>query len=176
MAPGFAEFPSLRALVGAAAPLLLAAFLIAPDVVPRHSPLASRTSHSKAPLRAPTGSHPSASPAFQEGDDLRAFVERARLRLDDPQTMYYVSQALEECHAWGTMPDDDDSYPAVSVVSHMDLLQWKRAWASSALAAPCRGFDGRTIDSREIFVLVQEAARQGEPHATARMLAFRDIA
>jgi hypothetical protein len=115
-------------------------------------------------------------PAFQEGDDLRAFVEHAMSRLDDPQTMYYVSQALEECHAWGAMPDDDDTYPMVAVVSHMDLLQWKRTWASSALAAPCRGFDGRTIDSREIFALVQQAARQGEPHAVARMLAFRDIA
>jgi len=121
------------------------------------------------PLRAPVKT-------YQESDDLRTYVERARPYLDDPRTMYYVSQALEECHAWGTTPDDEEPYPAVSVVSHIDLLQWKRMWASSALAAPCRGFDGRSIDSREILALIQEAARLGEPHARARMLAFRDIA
>jgi hypothetical protein len=48
--------------------------------------------------------------------------------------------------------------------------------AQLGLAAPCRGFDGLTIDSRDILALLQEAARHGEPHARARMLSFRDIA
>jgi hypothetical protein len=175
MAPGFAESPSWRALAGAAIPVLLAA-LITPDGIPALSVDAAARSPPKAAFRAPPGPIASAVMTYQEGDDLRTFVERARPHLDDPRTMYSVSQALEECHAWGTTPDEGETYPSVSVVSHVDLLQWKRMWASEALAAPCRGFDGRAIDSREILALLQEAARQGEPHARARMLAFRDIA
>jgi hypothetical protein len=174
MAPGLAEFTTWRALAGAAVPVLLAA-VIAPDGIPARS-LQAASSYSKPAVRSPARALPATATMYHEGDDLRTYVERARPHLDDPQTMYYVAQALEECHAWGTTPDDEETYPAVSVVSHIDLLQWKRMWASSALAAPCRGFDGRSIDSREILALLQEAARQGEPHARARMLGFRDIA
>ena len=175
MAPGFADSTTWRTLAGAAIPVLLATALT-PSNIPGPSLQAAARPHSIAATRAPVRAFPSAGVTYQEGDDLRTFVERARAHLGDPQTMYHVAQALEECHAWGTTPDDDDTYPAVSVISHVDLLQWKRMWASSALAAPCRGFDGRSIDSREILALLQEAARQGEPHARARMLAFRDIA
>src|SRR6187402_868611 len=175
MAPGLAEGTTWRALAGAAVPVLLAAF-IASDGAPTRSLQATASSDSKPAFRAPARDLPPTAAMYQEGEDLRTYVERAKAHLNDPQTMYYVSQALEECHAWGTTPDDEDTYPAVSVISHIDLLQWKRMWASSALAAPCRGFDGRSIDSRDILALLQEAARLGEPHARARMLAFRDIA
>src|SRR5258706_749302 len=84
--------------------------------------------------------------------------------------MYYVAQALEECNMWGTT--DDDLPPGHSA----DLKQWIRYASAQALAAPCQGFEGLVIDSRQILVLLQEAARQGEPHARARMLLFRDIA
>ena len=56
------------------------------------------------------------------------------------------------------------------------LKQWVRYASAQALAAPCQGFEGLVIDSRQILVLLQEAARQGEPDARARMLLFRDIA
>ena len=107
---------------------------------------------------------------YGEDDDLRGYVERAKSRLDDPQTMYYVAQALEECNMWGT--PDDDLPPGHST----DLKQWVRYASAQSLAAPCRGFAGFVIDSRQILALLQEAARQGEPHARARMLLFRDIA
>ena len=115
--------------------------------------------------------------AFDENDNLRAYVERTRAYLDDPRTMYYVSQALEECYAWGATPDDDDElYAGVEVVSRMDLREAKRHWAAEALAAPCRGLERRSIDPREILALLQGAAQHGEPHARARMLIFRDVA
>ena len=175
MAPGLAAGPSWRALVGAAIPVLLSAVLI-PAGIPERSLQAAARPHPKVAIRQPAGAPLPGVTIYQEGEDLRTFVERAKPYLEDPQAMYYVSQALEECHAWGTTPDDDETYPAVTVISHVDLLQWKRMWAATALAAPCRGFDGHSIDSREILALIQEAARQGEPHARARMLAFRDIA
>jgi len=174
MAPGLAAGRSWRTLAGAVIPLLLAA-AICPAGHPERL-LAVARPHPYAVARGPPTTPASTVRTYQEGDDLRTFVERVGPHLGDPQTMYYVSQALEECHAWGTTPDDDETYPAVSVISHVDLLQWKRMWAASALAAPCRGFDGRSIDSREILALIQEAARLGEPHARARMLGFRDIA
>lgn len=115
-------------------------------------------------------------PAFDEGENRSAFVERARPYLDDPRTMYYVSQALEECYAWGGFADDDDTYAGVNVVSHVDLQQAKRSWASETLAAPCRGLERQSIDPREILALLDKAAQQGEPHARAHMLIFRDVA
>jgi TPR repeat protein len=115
-------------------------------------------------------------PVFVEGDNLGAFVERARPHLEDPRTMYYVSQALEECYAWGGFPDDDDLYAGVNVISHVDLQQAKRSWASETLSAPCRGLERKTIDPREILTLLEKAARQGEPHARAHILVFRDVA
>ena len=48
--------------------------------------------------------------------------------------------------------------------------------AEAALAAPCRGFEGHAIDPREVLALLQGAARQGEPHARARLLLLRDVA
>jgi hypothetical protein len=117
-----------------------------------------------------------AFPAFDEGENLRLYVERARSYLDDPRTMYYVSQALEECYAWGSEPDDNDIYAGVTVVSHVDLREAKRTWAAETLAAPCRGLERQSIDPREILALLEGAARHGEPHARARMLIFRDVA
>jgi hypothetical protein len=115
-------------------------------------------------------------PAFDESDNLLVYVERARPYLDDPRTMYYVSQALEECYSWGVEPDDDDMYAGVDVISRVDLREAKRTWAAEALAAPCRGLERHSIDPREILALLQEAARHGEPHARAHMLVFHELA
>lgn len=175
MDPLHAEGPGWRALLGAAIPVLLTV-LIVPESNTRGALHAVARSHPKAVAHVSVRASPLTFTAFQEGDDLRAYVERARSHLDDPQTMYHVSQALEECRTWGWTADDDKTYAAVSVISYVDMQQWKRSGASEALAAPCRGFEGRLIDSREILALLQEAARQGEPHARARMLTFRDIA
>jgi hypothetical protein len=117
-----------------------------------------------------------AFPAFDESGNLRLYVERARSYLDDPRTKYYVAQALEECYAWGAEPDDDDIYAGVVVVSRVDLREAKRSWAAEALAAPCRGLERGSIDPREILALLEEAAQNGEPHARARILLFRDVA
>ncbi|HET6265684.1 MAG TPA: hypothetical protein VFD95_12540 [Usitatibacter sp.] len=174
MAPGLVDFPSWRFLAGAAIPLWLA-MAATPDRLPDPARRSAVPSPTKAADRVPARAQTPARAGYREGDDLRAYVERAMAHLDDPRTMYYVSQALEECHAWGRL-DEDDTDASVTVVSHVDLKQWKRSWASAELAAPCRGFDGLTIDSRDILALLQEAARHGEPHARARMLSFRDIA
>jgi hypothetical protein len=48
--------------------------------------------------------------------------------------------------------------------------------ATVALTTPCRGFDDRIIEPREIVALLHMASLNGEPHAIARMLLFRDIA
>ena len=170
MAPAFTEGTSWRALLGAAIPLLLAVLLPvdrSPDAALRAAPRL----HSKPAAYVPRASFRSMPATYVEGEDLRGYVERAAYRLDDPQTMYYVSQALEECRAWGTT-DDDDLPPG----HYTELRQWMRIAAAEALAAPCRGFERLTIDSRQILALLQEAARLGEPHARARTLLFRDIA
>src|SRR5688572_24888392 len=169
MAPGFAEGSGRSALVGVAIPLLLAALILPPrnpdGSQPRATELHARpaTQLSRAVFRS--------MPAIgREDEDLRGYVERANSRLDDPQTMYYVAHALEECYKWGRT--DDDLPPG----HWAGVKDWVRYAASQALAAPCRGLEDNVIDSRHILVLLQEAARQGEPHARARMLLFRDIA
>ena len=169
MAPGVEGGTGTRAWMGAAIPLLLAAW------VPLN-PAPDRTSHdvlhaaAAKPAHRPHPGFRSTPVRYIEGEDLRGYVERMAARLDDPQAMYHVSQALEECAAW--VSTDDDLPPG----HHANLHQWMRIAAAQALAAPCRGFEGRTIDSRRILGLLQEAARQGEPHARARMLLLRDIA
>ena len=165
---------SWRVLVGAAILLLLAA-PFPPDRVPGWTPRAEAAAPPKPAAYVRVAHYRSWSPRFVEGEDLRSYVERAASRLDDPQTMFYVSHALEECRTWGALPDDDRD-PTVTVIPYVDLQQSMRSAAAETLAAPCRGFDGRDIDSRQILALLQEAARQGEPHARARMLLFRDIA
>jgi hypothetical protein len=167
MAPGITEGTSWRALASVAIPLLLVALLIlyrspsgrvftGTEFHAQPAALAQRSFSSKLDLH--------------EGEELRGYVERAKSHLDDPQAMYYVAQALEECSTWGTT--DDDLPPGHTA----DLKQWMRYASAQDLAAPCRGIDGLVIDSRQILALLHEAARQGEPHARARMLLFRDIA
>jgi hypothetical protein len=95
--------------------------------------------------------------------DLRGFVEGHLDGVDDPETAYYVSQALEECSALRPLSGGAEGH-------------WAELAAAAALAGPCRGFDGRLIESREIVGLLSAAAKRGEPHAIARMLLFRDIA
>lgn len=98
---------------------------------------------------------------FQPTEDLRGFVERNLERADDPPTAYRVAHALEECAVLGP-PGEDRS--------------WIELAAASALAEPCRGFDGQAIEPLRIVALLARAAENGEPHALARMLLFRDIA
>lgn len=105
---------------------------------------------------------------FLHAADFRGFVERHRHALDDPETAYYVSQALEECAL--TRPAPEEAAPARSAE------RWAQLAAADALVAPCRGFDGSTIDPGEIVTLLARAADRGEPRADARMLLFRDIA
>jgi hypothetical protein len=95
--------------------------------------------------------------------DLNAFVERHRHRLHNPETAFYVSQALEECAATRDI-DANEELPAV-----------ERS-AAREIAAQCRGFAGQVIDPSAIVELLRYAARWGEPHALARLLLFRDIA
>jgi hypothetical protein len=104
---------------------------------------------------------------FLHAADFRGFVERHRHALDDPETAYYVSQALEECAL---------ARPAGKEEPADSAEHWAQLAATDALVAPCRGFDGRAIDSGEIVTLLAGAADRGEPRAAARMLLFRDIA
>jgi hypothetical protein len=169
------DIDSVRLLLGAAIPILLSV-LSAPEGN-------TRTDHAVARIPARNVAQVSALfpafpafPALDEGENLRVYVERARPHLDDPRTMYYVSQALEECYAWGAEADDDDIYAGVDVISRVDLREAKRSWAAQALAAPCRGLERYSIDPREILALLEGAAQHGEPHARAHMLIFRDVA
>jgi hypothetical protein len=100
---------------------------------------------------------------FAAAADLRGFVERHRARADDPETAYYISQALEECAALRPPAADRE-------------VSWSALAAAAELLQPCRGFDGLAIAPTEIVALLDRAARRGEPHAVARMLLFRDIA
>jgi hypothetical protein len=100
---------------------------------------------------------------FQQAADLRVFVELHLDAVANPETAYYVSQALEECAALRAIEADREEH-------------WARVAAAFELASPCRGFDGRVIEPREIVSLLTAASLGGEPHAIARMLLFRDIA
>jgi hypothetical protein len=98
---------------------------------------------------------------YLEASDLRAFADRHMGRLHDPETAFYVAQALEECaEALGAARDE--AFPA----------QERRAAAE--LARSCHGFAGVAIEPALIVDLLRYAASWGEPHATARMLLFRD--
>src|SRR5947207_11066853 len=100
MAPGIAEGTSWRAVVGVAIPLLLVALIFprgGPDAM---VPTAARF-HAKPVAFMPRTVFRSLPASYGENDDLRGYVERAKFRLDDPRTMYYVAQALEECNMWG---------------------------------------------------------------------------
>src|SRR5437870_13902564 len=106
MAPLHAEGPDWRLLLGAAIPLLLSA-LVAPEgntaadlhTALRPAPQVAPRSAARHVLQT-SRSWP-AFPVPDESGNLRAYVERARPYLDDPPTMYYVAQALEECYSWG---------------------------------------------------------------------------
>jgi hypothetical protein len=95
--------------------------------------------------------------------DLRAFVDRHRHRVHDPETAFYVSQALEEC----TLSQD---------TGPRDGLPDQERRAAALIADQCRGFDDTVIDSAAIMDLLRHAARWGEPRAEARLLLLRDVA
>jgi hypothetical protein len=100
---------------------------------------------------------------YLQATDLRDFVERHRVHLQNPETAFYVAQALEECAATRDI-DANEGVPAAE----------RRA--AREIADQCRGFSGQVIDPRAIVGMLAYAARWGEPHALARMLLFRDIA
>jgi len=103
--------------------------------------------------------------------DFRGFVERHRERVAEPAVAYEVSQALEECYAVSVALAPSSPYVPVNAG-----LAWAEAAAAESLAAPCRGFEGRRIDPREVLALLRQSASQGEPRARARLLLFRDVA
>lgn len=107
-----------------------------------------------------------AAPALREqyaqATDLRAFVDRHLARLDDPETAFYVAQALEECAEARSIARDEG-------------FSMQERLAAAGLGESCRGFEGYFIEPATIVSLLRYAARWGEPHATARMLLFRDI-
>src|SRR5258706_11737476 len=141
MAPGIAQGTSWRAVVGVAIPLLLAALVLPRGAADGMLPTAARFDAGPV-AHIPRTVFRSLPASYGENDDLRGYVERAKSRLDDPRTMYYVAQALEECNMWGTT--DDDLPPGHSA----DLKQWVRYASAQALAAPCQGSDGFLIYSR----------------------------
>lgn len=143
-------------LCGFAAALLAAAL-----------PLADGEMGGIAAPRASGHPQPAVAERFIQAADFRGFVERYRGNLDDPETAYFVSQALEECAL---------ARPAAASTAAEDAEGWARLAAADALVAPCRGFDAVAIDPHEIFSLLTRAAAAGEPRAAARMLLFRDIA
>ncbi len=100
---------------------------------------------------------------YQRAIDLRAFVERHRGRLRDPETAFYVSQALEECAVTRDISANED-------------VPVEERRAAGLVADHCRGFEGEVIDPADILDLLRYAARWGEPHAEARMLLLRDVA
>ena len=169
------DIDSVRLLLGATIPFLLSV-LIAPEGNTRTDLTVARIPARNVEQASPWLPAFPVFPALDESDNLRVYVERARSYLDDPRTKYYVSQALEECYAWGSEPDDDDIYAGVDVISRVDLQEAKRSWAAQALAAPCRGLERYSIDPREILALLEGASQHGEPHARAHMLIFRDVA
>jgi hypothetical protein len=121
---------------------------------------------SKSASAAHSGAHErlrSVREEYLEAADLRSFVDHHGARIADPETAYYVSQALEEC---ATSRD----------ISGGERFSAPEREAAATLAAHCRGFVGLIIDPRAIIDLLAYAARWGEPHAMARMLMLRDIA
>ena len=98
------DIDSVRLLLGATIPFLLSV-LIAPEGNTRTDLAVARLPARSVSQVSPS---PPAFPVLDEGDNLRVYLERASSYLDDPRTMYYVSQALEECYAWGAEPDDDE--------------------------------------------------------------------
>ena len=138
MAPGIAEGTSWRALVGVAIPLLLAA-LIFPHRGPEGKLPTATGFHARPVMHLPDTVFRSMPASYGEGDDLRGYVERAKSRLDDPLTMYYVAQALEECNMWGTA--DDDLPPGHSQQASVPAGP-RTAWLTGtfqSLVVPLRG-------------------------------------
>ena len=134
------------------------------------SPRTPQVSSSSRPLQSQQRAGAQAAPSppsirdeYLRATDLRAFVERHRNRLNDPQTAFYVSQALEECaltHDAGPregMPEEERR-------------------AAALIADQCRGFEDDVIDPASILELLRYAARWGEPRAEARLLLMRDVA
>jgi hypothetical protein len=100
---------------------------------------------------------------YLRATDLRAFVDKHRGRLVDPETAFYVSQALEEC----ALSHDTGSREGLPALERH---------AAALIADQCRGFDAVVIDPAAILELLRHAARWGEPRAEARLLLMRDIA
>jgi len=115
-----------------------------------------------------------AAEEYRAAYDLRGFFERHRDAADDPPTAYFLSQALEECFAVSrALPMHREDWVPAGGAS---AWRWMELAAAEELAAPCRGFEDRRIESAEVMRLLEQAAQSGDARARARMLLFRDIA
>ena len=124
-----------------------------------------RVSHPAPVPQLPLGQRtdaPSVREEYLRAWDVRSFVDRHRGRLSDPETAFFVSQALEDCYSAREL-SRDETFPRAE------------REAAEVLARQCSGF-AEAIEPRFIVELIDYAARWGEPHALARMLLFRDIA
>jgi hypothetical protein len=129
------------------------------------SPRALQPSSSSRPLQSQqrAGTQFSIRDEYLRATDLRAFVERHRGRLHDPEVAFHVSQALEDCAITRDLEGQDEMPP-------------EERHASAIIADQCRGFAGEVIRPAAILELLRYAARWGEPHAEARLLLLRDAA
>lgn len=100
---------------------------------------------------------------YLEAHDLRTFVDRNAGGVADPETAFYVSQALEDCSVTREVGGDE-------------RFSLQERAAAAELAQHCRGFHDQPIAPDTIVQLLAYAAHWGEPHAIARMLLFRDVA
>jgi hypothetical protein len=117
---------------------------------------------------------------YENSTDLSAFYTKysaAGRGALDPETKYFIAQALEDCYAlshagWESAKDafQQNTLPLDSPIK----LYRQQAFETSL--QNCRGFDGKLINIAEIMTLLREAAESGEPRALARSLLFKDFA
>jgi hypothetical protein len=126
----------------------------------------------KAPAARPTG----IGEEFRQSRDLWAFFLRHAQSARDGATLYFLSQALEECYVISHALDETGRMRDWREVSAGAGDALASLAAKELLAAPCLGFGDQPIDARDVLALVAESAAMDEPRALARMLLFRDIA
>ena len=128
---------------------------------------------------------------LQSPDNARSLVNDQRRYYDpglamaaanlDAASRYFSAMALEECYALsheGITRFRDDFMrrltltPGAATQHH----NWVREDAFNRSNRDCMGFDGLPISPGYVLGLIQSAAGDGDPRATARTLLFRDLA
>jgi hypothetical protein len=127
-------------------------------------------------VKAPAARPKSIGEEYRQSRDLWAFFLRHAQSTRDGPTLYFLSQALEECYVISHALDDTDLNRKWREVSAGAGDALASLAAKELLAAPCRGFGDQPIDARDVLALIAESAAMEEPRALARMLLFRDIA